>query len=33
MDDGMRWVKKIGEGILVGQNKKGNKNMGGFLAC
>jgi hypothetical protein len=28
MTDSMRWSKKIGEGILTGQNKKekGNKN-------
>jgi hypothetical protein len=33
MLESMRWIKKIGEGILTGQNEKekGNKNGGGFL--
>jgi hypothetical protein len=35
MLESMRWIKKIGEGILVGQNRKekGNKNRKRFLGC
>jgi hypothetical protein len=33
MAESMRWVRKIEEGILTDQNKKGNKNMEGFLDC
>jgi hypothetical protein len=35
MVESMRCVRKIGEGILVGQNKKekGNKNREEFLGC
>jgi hypothetical protein len=30
--ESMRWVRKIGEGILAGQNReKGNKNREGFF--
>jgi hypothetical protein len=35
MDASMQWAKKIGEGILAGQNgkEKGNKNKKEFLCC
>jgi hypothetical protein len=35
MAESMRWARKIGEGILVGQNRneKGNKNRKCFLGC
>jgi hypothetical protein len=33
MAESIRCAIKIEEGILVGQNKKGNKNMKGFLGC
>jgi hypothetical protein len=29
----MRWVRKIGEGILPGKNRKENKNREEFLGC
>jgi hypothetical protein len=31
--ESMEWVRKIGEEILVDQNRKENKNREGFLGC
>jgi hypothetical protein len=35
MAESMRWARKIGDGILVGQNgkEKGTKNREEFLGC